>query len=158
MRVGHRWSVYAALGVLLVLLCIAGVGSYIRSPQAPSLSGTSATPSVQLKGETIRVTVADTEQSRERGLGGRESLSPDEGMLFIFPEDGIYPFWMKDMRFPIDILWLSDTGAVVYMAEGVSPNTYPKDFVPEKPSRYVFELPAGWVREHNVQLGDIVRL
>ena len=78
-------------------------------------------------------------------------------MLFIFPENGVYGFWMKNMRFPLDILWLSDTGAVVYMVESVSPETYPENFTPDKPARYVLELPSGWAKVHGVQLGDIVR-
>ena len=152
------WIAYAVFGILLV-----GLGAILL---APHISTTPPAPratsgdvrTVQIAGETLRVAIADTEALRERGLGGRESLSQDEGMLFVFPKDGKYAFWMKDMNFPIDILWLSDTGVVVYMVSNVSPNTYPEDFVPEKPSRYVLELPSGWANAHEVQLGGIVQL
>ena len=77
---------------------------------------------------------------------------------FVFPKDGIYAFWMKDMLFSIDILWLSARGSVVYMAQNVSPDTYPQSFQPEMLARYVLELPAGYVKEYNVVVGDIVRL
>ena len=113
---------------------------------------------IQLKGESIRVSVADTGQSREQGLSGRQSLAPDEGMLFVFPEDGIYAFWMKDMRFSIDIVWLAADGRLVYMAQNVSPDTYPRTFGPNTAARYVLELPAGYLRGHAVSIGDIVRL
>lgn len=56
-------------------------------------------------------TVSD-EEKRERGLSGRESLDPDSGMLFSFDKEGVYSFWMKDMRFPIDIIWLKDNTVV----------------------------------------------
>jgi len=79
-------------------------------------------------------------------------------MLFVFPEDGKYAFWMKDMRFSIDILWLSADGRVVYMALNVSPDTYPQVFRPDVPARYVLELPAGYAKAHAVRIGDIVRL
>ncbi|MCR4325886.1 MAG: DUF192 domain-containing protein [Patescibacteria group bacterium] len=113
---------------------------------------------VQLKGQTIRVAIVDTPDLRAKGLGGRESLARDEGMLFVFPESGIYGFWMKDMRFAIDILWLSRDGDIVYMVQNVSPDTYPQDFTPDKEAVYVLELPSGWVSEYNVRIGDHVRL
>lgn len=113
---------------------------------------------VHLKGQVVRISVADTESTRQQGLSGRAGLAQDEGMLFVFPEDGKYAFWMKDMFFSIDILWLSADGAVVYMAKNVSPSTYPNNFMSNTPARYVLELPAGYVEAHGVQIGDIVRL
>ncbi len=65
---------------------------------------------------------------------------------------------MKDMRFSIDILWLSADGVVVHMAQNVSPSTYPQSFVPTKPARYVLEVLAGYAMEHGVAIGDVVRL
>ena len=120
---------------------------------------------IELKGQTVRVTVADTESARQKGLSGRAGLAADEGMLFVFAQDGEHAFWMKDMRFSIDILWLREslsTGSgqavVVYMAQNVSPDTYPQSFRPNVPARYVLELPAGYAKEHTVSIGDIVRL
>lgn len=120
---------------------------------------------IQLSGQTIRVSVADTEASREQGLSGRTNLSEDEGMLFVFPKDGKYAFWMKDMHFPIDIMWLSadpSTGSgqavVVYMAQNVSPDSFPQTFRPDVLARYVLELPAGYAKEYNVQVGDVAQL
>ena len=113
---------------------------------------------VQLAGKTIRVTVADTPELRAKGLGGREGLAQDEGMLFIFDSDAKYQFWMKDMRFPIDILWIFASGQVVDIRESVSPSTYPAVFAPNSPARYVLELPAGFVKENDVVAGEILRL
>ncbi len=113
---------------------------------------------VELKDRIIRVDIADTPEKREAGLSGRESLAQDEGMLFVFPEDGIYAFWMKDMRFSIDILWISHAGMVVELQKSVSPETYPATFVPSKDARYVLELPSGWIEAHIVEIGDIVHL
>jgi hypothetical protein len=143
-----------------MLILAAGLlwaSQHLKVAPEPSAIRDTTVWGVALKGETISVVLADTEALRKKGLSGRESLAQDEGMLFIFPEDGKYAFWMRDMRFPIDILWLSDTGAVVYMVQNVSPETYPENFAPYDPARYVLELPTGWAREHNVQIGDIVR-
>ena len=106
----------------------------------------------------VCVSVADTVQARQQGLSGRSGLALDEGMLFVFPQDGKYGFWMKDMRFSIDILWLNASGTVVYMAQNVSPDSFPKSFESDVPARYVLELPAGYAEAHSVAIGDIVRL
>lgn len=102
----------------------------------------------------IRVEVADTLEERTEGLSGRTGLAADEGMLFIFPEDGLHAFWMKDMLFPIDIVWLSNDRVVTDIAPSVSPSTYPASFSPTTPVRYALELPAGLVEEYAIEKGD----
>jgi len=119
----------------------------LSAPQNPS-------PVVLLDGRTVHVTVADTESARELGLGGRSGLAPDEGMLFVFPRDGRYAFWMKDMSFSIDIIWLAADGTVVHIEQAISPATYPETFAPETPARYVLELPAGYAKAYTVKVGD----
>lgn len=106
----------------------------------------------------VVVTLADTPEERTQGLSGREVLNNGEGMLFVFPEEGNYSFWMKDMNFSIDILWLSSEGKIVHIVEHVSPESYPDHFVSERPARYVLEVPAGYVESRGVSVGDIVRL
>ncbi len=102
--------------------------------------------------------IADTPALREKGLSGRAGLAPDEGILFVFPADGQYGFWMKDMRFPIDILWLSGRGEILDMRKSVSPSTYPAVFTPAASARYVLELPAGFSEAYTVKIGDEVKL
>jgi hypothetical protein len=62
---------------------------------------------VRIAHQTWEVTVAWTEAERERGLSGRDSLSAGEGMWFVLPEPGRHGFWMKDMGFPIDLVWIT---------------------------------------------------
>jgi len=127
---------------------------------APALVSSSSMTArvIQVAGRSITVSIADTQSTRKRGLSGRTGLGPDEGMLFIFPEDDWYAFWMKDMRFAIDIVWLSSDGTVITIAPSVSPKTYPHSFIPSAPARYVVELPAGFAREYNLKMGDKVQL
>ena len=113
---------------------------------------------VYIGGRDVRAMIADTPALREEGLSGHAALAPDEGMLFVFPTDGQYGFWMKDMRFPIDILWLSGRGEILDMRESVSPATYPAVFTPKAPARYVLELPAGFSEAYTVKIGDEVKL
>ncbi len=102
---------------------------------------------------SIPVEVADTEALRQRGLSGRESLPPGQGMLFVFPEDGYWAIWMKDMRFSIDILWLDASGRVLRVAHSVAPETYPMTFGPYEPARYVLELRSGFAQSHGIAEG-----
>ena len=105
----------------------------------------------------LDVYVADSATERQRGLGGREYLAQDQGMIFVFSEDGSYTFWMKDMHFPIDILWLASDGRIVTIAPHVAPDTYPeKTFSPTEPARYVLEVNAGFVDARGVEEGDYV--
>ena len=63
---------------------------------------------VNIVGKTLQVDLALTDEEKARGLSGRESLDEDEGMLFVFDVPGNYGFWMKDMNFAIDIIWLNE--------------------------------------------------
>ena len=111
---------------------------------------------ITLKDIPITVDVAVNDAERERGLGGRDGLAENQGMLFVFTQDGNYPFWMKDMKFAIDILWISSTGEVVHIVPSLSPSTYPNSYQSPTLARYVLELPAGWAASHHVAEGDAV--
>ena len=116
----------------------------------------SATTTVLIGNVLYSVAIADTPASRELGLSGRTSLKSHEGMLFIFPEDGQYAFWMKDMRFSIDIVWISSAGEVLYIEKDVSPATYPHAFKPLMRARYVLELPANSSKEYTISPGNMM--
>jgi len=142
----------------LVLVAFFYMQNSAQTPLPVAATQNPASSTVRIGGETLRVTVAATEAARERGLSGRTGLLGDEGMLFVFPRDGTYAFWMKDMLFSIDIIWISPGGRIVHVAPNVSPATYPEDFVSPASARYVLEVPAGFVDAHGVKVGDIVGL
>lgn len=119
--------IWIALAVFAVALYRhpAFIPSFWLEPQMPTITFNEKTP--------LRVTVLERQGERERGLSGRESLAPTEGMLFVFPESGYHAFWMKDMQFPIDIIWVAADGTIVDIAPVVRPETYPKTFEPKHP-------------------------
>lgn len=106
----------------------------------------------------VYASVAQTPKERERGLSGRPGLSKQGGMLFIFPEDGKHGVWMKNMNFPIDILWLNKDLRVVDFAEKVAPGTYPSTFTSRWPARFVLEIPAGFIDSNSIVTGTEFRL
>ncbi len=101
----------------------------------------------------IPVELADSAGARARGLSGRQSLPPESGMLFIFDEPDRYGFWMKDMHFPIDIIWIDEAGRVVDITERLQPSTYPNSFSPSSPARYVLEVNAEFAMTHEIKRG-----
>lgn len=112
---------------------------------------------------TIYAEVADTLESRTQGLSGRSGLRENEGLLFIFEQPGRYGFWMKDMLFPIDMIWISADGTVVHIERNVSPDTYskqspPQTFVNTPDAKYVLELASGESEKFGLYLGTKVKI
>lgn len=111
-------------------------------------------PQVEIGGKIINIEIANTNANRELGLSGHAPLADNEAMFFIFERSGIYPFWMKDMLFPIDIIWISDDFHVVYIEKNAQPSSYPNTFNPNEKAKYVLEINAGFSDKNNLKIGD----
>jgi len=118
---------------------------------------------------TVHLEVADTEAKRQRGLMFRPSLEPTSGMLFVFDEPGVHPFWMQNCLISIDIIWLDEEGRVVDIAASVPPCKLPacdppcdSNACPTYPhagqAKYVIEVVAGFAETHGLKAGDRVQL
>ncbi len=112
-------------------------------------------------GHEFRVEVADTAAARAQGLSGRDGLPEGEGMLFVFPKAGNYGFWMKDMKFALDFVWIKgDT--VLGVTENVPSEpggnilTY-NHYYPPAPADKVLEVNAGTVQNYGIRVGDNAR-
>ena len=108
---------------------------------------------VNIGGQKIQVELAVTVAERTQGLSGRQSLDEGTGLLFIFDKSGQYPFWMKDMNFSIDMVWMNDKKQVLNVAENVSPDTYPESFCPAEPAKYGLEINAGSATQAGITTG-----
>jgi hypothetical protein len=111
-------------------------------------------------GYSFQVEVATTQEERSRGLSYRSECG--NGMLFVFPDDGIVyrPMWMWRMRFPLDIVWLDARGMIVDAAMNVPPGPNDGPCLPVVnsmiPAVRVLELPAGSIVAHGLTVGSIV--
>lgn len=114
------------------------------------------TETISVYGKDIPVYLADDPRIRTRGLSNKTYLPEGEGMLFVFEKPDQYSFWMKEMNFSIDIVWMDEKGKVIFVRENVSPETYPTLFTPPKPALYVLELNAGEARELGLTVGTKV--
>lgn len=111
---------------------------------------------------TIDAELALTPGARIIGLGGRNELRHDAGMLFVLPAAGREAFWMKRMRFPLDFVWISADKRVVQVTEDVAPpeagtaDAALPLYQPDQPVRYVLEINAGVAPELGLSAGDAV--
>lgn len=142
LREFHEWA--WPLGWLVAAACGLAGALYMASP---------ATWRLDLNDTSYSLAVARTDSARERGLGGRTSLQPREGMIFVFDAPGKRCFWMKDMQFPLDIIWVDKAQRVVRVMQKVPPESYPERFCADN-TMYVVELPAGTVAGQQVQPGQ----
>ncbi|OFV89423.1 MAG: hypothetical protein A2V74_08270 [Acidobacteria bacterium RBG_16_70_10] len=109
-------------------------------------------------GRVLRVEVMVSDEDRAMGLMFRPSLPGDRGLLFVFGASDFHGIWMKNCRFPIDIVWLDEVRRVVHFAENVPPCL--KDpcpvYQPLRRTSYVIELNAGQARREGLRLGEAV--
>ena len=127
---------------LLLTLIAAGLGS--PSVQAEAVCPPDQASHVRIGSQRFSVEVAATEAERQLGLSGRPDLAADAGMWFVMPGPGHYAFWMRDMAFAIDLVWI-DAEARVLDAVRMAPCTVfdCPAFIPPGPASYVLELNAG---------------
>lgn len=139
----QRWRVcLVGLGVLAGL-----VGAVVW------LDGHTNSDELVINGQALTIERADTSATRERGLSGRESLAADQGLLFVFDQDGGHGIWMKDMRFAIDVLWLDAGGRVIYLVDDMDPSSYPTTYQSPHPTRYVLELTDQAIEHLDIRQG-----
>jgi uncharacterized membrane protein (UPF0127 family) len=115
---------------------------------------------VELGGQKIKVDLALTNAEQEQGLSGRINLLPNTGMLFVFNVPSKPLFWMKDMNFPIDMIWLTPDMKVDYIEKNATPELYPTTYGPgvnDGAAEYVLETMAGFADSTHLQIGDSVQ-
>lgn len=147
----------SAIKIFSLLAILAGIlwGTKFLAPK-------SASPQIVINGQTILAEIADTPEKIVQGLSGREKLPENSGMLFVFKQTGEYTFWMKEMRFALDFLFINgDT--VVDLAENIpppagGPGQEPKIINAAQPFDKVLEINAGQIKKLNIKIGDKILL
>lgn len=148
--------------ISLVILCFyafAGLKEeFGRNRQGPTPTIREFSGIVAFGENRIAVEIADTEIERYQGLSNTEPLEPDTGMFFVFETSDKYGFWMKDMNYPIDIIWLDGQGRVVHVLADARPESYPEIFLPPEEALYVLEIPAGYAAEKGIAPGNLASI
>lgn len=106
---------------------------------------------------SVKVEIADSDAKRAQGLMYRNSLDEGKGMLFVFDQESNYSFWMKNMKFPLDLIWINRDKEVVYIYNNFSPCIKNCPSVsPKIQAQYVLEVNAGFVERNHIRVGDRV--
>jgi len=151
-KVAH---IFLGIVALILIVVAAAIGrSFVAGVKNPPLE----TGRAILGGEIFRVELARTVGERALGLSGRGDLGERDGMLFIFGAPAVHRFWMKDMLFPIDIIWING-GRIIGFAENAQPEPGKRVwelavYSPPEPAGMVLEVRAGTVARLGVNVGD----
>lgn len=146
------------IGIIVVFIVGILVLSFFNLFPAGVKKGT-----VTIASHKFTVEEAQKESDQRKGLSNRNSLDDDTGMLFLFPREDMYAFWMKDMKFPIDILFINDEKIVtiyenVPYPQSTEENLNPPTYLPSEPVNRVLELKAGTVSKYSIKTGDTVTI
>lgn len=108
----------------------------------------------------FNLAIADTEYEREQGLMFKKNLAQNTGMFFIFKNENIYPFWMKNTFIPLDIIWLDNNLKIVFIKNSAQPCADEKcpSITPDKKAKYVLEINAGIAEKLEMNIGNFVSL
>ncbi len=147
--------------IFLIMIIFGGL--YIATakvtPDLPFLPQKFTVKTVKINQTLIKVEIADTKSKRSVGLGGRDGVASGSGMLFIFEKQDKYPFWMKNTKFSLDIIWIKQRYIVDIIKNAEPPKPNQKDetlpiYVSNEPVDMVLEVNAGFVDASNIKVGD----
>ena len=138
----YTW-VWVGVSTFLITSAILGVILALSRPQV----------TLRLGDGVFNASLAKTPEAREKGLSGTKQLAATDALLFVFKENGQYGVWMKDMQFPIDVVWLDQNQRVIHMEKNMLPDSYPKTYLPKVGARYVIEFAAGTIEHKAIRLG-----
>jgi hypothetical protein len=143
----------------LALLALLALACARSEPAAPAASDAAPRARVTIGVHVIDAEVADTPARQQRGLSGRPTLPAGQGLLFVYEEPDLRGFWMPDMHFDIDIVWIRE-GQIVHVESDVPhvvPGALPV-YRPPEPADLVLEVAAGTARRLGWQVGDAVEV
>jgi uncharacterized membrane protein (UPF0127 family) len=149
-----------AVAMLLLFACSSPPPPPVAETAAPPAQSAAAGPRVVLPdGFVVSVEIAADDELRAQGLMFRDHLEPGKGMLFVFPRDDVFSFWMKNTRIPLDMIWIDKDRRIVGMKENVPPchvDDCPS-YGPGVVARYVLEVAGGEAAKHHLKVGDSVQ-
>ena len=151
-------SLWFSCLVLFLVLLSSGAYKEIESLQAQQQEQ-NQTALVSVGGVNLIASLSTTPDSQSKGLAIKDSLNETEGMLFIFESPQKYSFWMKDMKFPIDIIWINSDGKIVHIEKNLPPCVFLlpcPSYAPNDDSLYVLEVVSNFTNKFDINVGDAV--
>lgn len=149
---------YGALILVVVILAVVKTKGFGIFPQIGSVK-----PTIQINEQKFDLLVADNDEKRMKGLSKRKSLDDKQGMLFVFDEKGKYKFWMKDVEFPLDIIYINDDKIVDIIKNAPPQSKIEEDselliYEPKAEANYILEINGGLSDKNSFKDGDTVTI
>lgn len=151
-------TILIALGVLLVVIVIY---FFVKGYITPNENQLAVSGKATINNHTFKIAVARTSRDKQIGLSGRTSIPDDEAMLFPFDKPDYYSFWMKQMKFPIDIIYINGNKVVTVHKNVQPPQGQNADlpiYRPDQPADKVLEIKANLSDKYNIKPGDTVAI
>ncbi len=142
---------------LILLYLIAVVAACKNVSQSSDAKSETKVVKIQMGAETVSLEIAADEESVAKGLMNRERLENNSGMLFVFPYEGIYPFWMKNTIIPLSIAFVNSYGIIIDI-QTMQPLDTLTHYAPDLPFRYAIEMDSGWFSLNHVKSGDTLQI
>lgn len=147
---------YMIISIILIALGIFIYFKFIKVNPNTTFENTKIT----IAADVYNIEIAKSAQQLSLGLGNRQSLCSKCGMIFVFPFEGVLPFWMKDTLIPLDIIWINSTNKIVSI-QTATIETDKVDlqlhvYTNDEPAKYVIELNAGSAQKIGLKVGDSI--
>jgi len=137
-----KFLIYKFIAIIFLLLLLSGCVNYVK-----------------INGKKINVEVADTDKERTVGLMFRERLDENSGMLFVYNDSRVRNFWMANMQFTLDMIFINESKSIVKIEyAGLCENKVCNIHSSDIPSMYVLEVNANFSEENNIKTGDLVSI
>lgn len=148
--------------LLIIFLAMVAMGLWLWLLQQHQVRKEPEGNTIKVGQTVVAVELADSPEEWLRGLSGRSTLGENEGMLFVFPGSERRSFWMQDMRFPLDMIFINQ-GKVIEIVTHVPAPHEGEDgrqirVLSQEPAEWALEVNSGWTERHGVKVGDRAEL
>jgi len=146
--------------ILIIFICFLIITSLFLNREKFFIKNNQAEVIFQDQNLSFKVELAKNQAQWTRGLMFRDYLPVNNGMLFIFPDENLRSFWMKNMKIPLDMLFISADKKIIDIKENFAPclSDICESYFSAGPAKYVLEINAGLVKEKNIKIGEEIRI
>ncbi len=154
-----------ALVPIFIAAVIIGVAGLMSIPSESKLQSVEfPRGTIMIDDIPLEVQIADNEPLRIRGLMFQDQLPPDQGMIFVFNQPGLYSLWMLNMQFSLDMIWFDQDGKIVHIEKDVPPCKTAleiaacQSIVPDEEAVYILEVTSGFIDEKNITKDSVLKI
>lgn len=147
------------LALLLLALLGSACSHKTQAVVSPPPLANNYAQALEVGAQTLNVDIARDTKSMEQGLSGRQAMAENQGMLFDFGGENLPGFWMKDMKFNLDFIWIDKNKIIGITPDVPAPSPGVADsslrlYSPPSPVNWVLEVNAGWTQKNKIKVGD----